>query len=310
MNINKIEKLLEKYRTIKFDTIFSIKEMRANYHAYAKQIADSKIPLGFEAIDKALCGGIRPNELITVIASTNVGKSTLALNVMRKAALKTPKLFIYFSLELAECDIYEMMIKMEHAVSTPEIEFAFANNQTTALDKIYNAEDKYKNIIAVVKRITVDEIIPYVKAIEELYNNQTALIAVDYTQLILNTHYKDTYNRATDTMQKLKEIALHLRLPVLCLSQVSRASAKAEDGLDIHSGKDSGAIEMSSQILLALERVKKINPAELDPEMLMLYEHKKIDLLKLSILKKKRGTYKDSLLIFDRKSLLMEEYCR
>ena len=305
MQYTELEKLILKYENIRFDTLFGIDEMFDSFCLYAGDLKGKIIPFGFPSLDDALCGGMRPNELTTIIASTNVGKTSIALNVMRNASALTNRLILYFSLELSDVDFLEILIKMEHNLFTGEIEDKFAKYELGSFEKM---KEKYSNIKAVVKRINIDEIIPYVKAIEEINENETALVVVDYTQLILNNRYHDAYNKATDTMQKLKEIALHLRVPVLVLSQVNRQSAMNEKGLDMHSGKDSGAIEMSSQILLALERIKEIPIGEINKKTLAKYEANEIDLLRLKVLKKKRGSYDNIKIVFDRKSLVMKEY--
>ncbi len=305
MNSLKLDKMLEKYRTIKFDTIFSINEMFESFTVYAGDLKERIIPFGFKQLDRALCGGMRPNELTTIIASTNVGKSSIALNVLRNASLRTNRLLIYFSLELTEVDILEMLIKMEHNLYTGEIEDKFAKRD---FEKFNGMKRRYSNIKSVVKRISIDEIIPYVKVLEEITGKQTGLIIVDYAQLIQNIRFSDAYNKATDTMQKLKEIALHLRVPILVLSQVSRQSAMNENGLNLYSGKDSGAIEMSSQILIALEKIRELAVDEIDKTTLEKYNTGELELLRLKVLKKKRGSYDKIKLTFDRKSLIMKEY--
>jgi hypothetical protein len=82
----------------------------------------------------------------------------------------------------------------------------------------------------------------------------------------------------------------------------------ANNGLNLYSGKDSGAIEMSSQILIALEKIRELAVDEIDKTTLEKYNSGELELLRLKVLKKKRGSYDKIKLTFDRKSLIMKEY--
>ena len=97
----------------------------------------------------------------------------------------------------------------------------------------------------------------------------------------------------------------------MLLSQTSRADIKSDAGLSLYSGKNSGEIENSSQIVFTLQKQKQI-PTEtiIDYDTIQLIQERKIDLLKLKCEKKKRGEIKDIDVIFDKKNLRMYEYSK
>jgi replicative DNA helicase len=150
--------------------------------------------------------------------------------------------------------------------------------------------------ITVVKRIDISFIPEYVRQIENRLNKKAGLICIDYLALLKNKPFdKDEYLRITDNMQRIKEYAKMLNIPFIVLSQVSRNDIKSTEGLSLFSGKGSGEVENSSDMILTLEKTKK-HPA-----------NENIDYLILAIHKNRRGGYGKIIVEFDRFNLRMTE---
>jgi len=306
--IKDFDSLLLKHKNFKFESVYTKKRMFEVYSEYALNITDKKVYMGFDTIDISL-GGIRPSEVMSIIAGTNIGKSAFAMNIMYNITQRSNGLVILFSLEMSETDIFERYLQMQLDCFTFEVENIFIKKDPARLDQIKEVMQKHQNIYSVIKRINIEEITSYVLAIEELEQKECVFIILDHLGLIKNDKYKDDYSKTTDNMMRIKEIALHLKKPVMLLSQTSRADIKSNEGLSLYSGKNSGEIENSSQTVFTLQKQKEI-PTEtmIDFETLKLIQDRKYDLLKLKCEKKKRGEAKDIDIIFNKKNLRMFEY--
>jgi replicative DNA helicase len=300
-----ISKLLEKYRKIKPDTFYRFDEITSQYGEYAKFINKNKIYFGFETLDEML-KGIRPGEVCYIIASTNVGKSQLAFHIIDHN--KNKDICIpFFSLENNKFQVFERIIQVRTGCTTFEIENNYANDDKEFIQKCERITSEYKNIMNIIDRISLDNLIPYIKASEEISQKKAGVVIIDYAQLIKNVKSNE-YERLSEISQVIKsEVALKLNLPVICLSQVSRGESRSKEGLNIHSAKGSGEIENSAQILLSIEKLKSLETS-FDADVEEKFIEKKIDILKLKILKKKRGSFGEIYLISDRESLRLTEY--
>jgi len=310
MNPEELKQLADKYRNVKYDRVYDPAQMYGSYSEYIKNIQGRKISLGIPAFDKAL-GMIRPSQLVTIIGGTNVGKTTLAMNIsIANATVGRDKLVIFFNLEIDQNEIYERLLQMEYDLWTYEVENAFLNNDKELLTKFEGVGNKYKNFISVIGRVEIDDIMPYTKAIEEFYHKDTGLIVVDYLGLLKNKQFTEEYARTSDNIMKLKEINLSLNVPIIDLSQTSRADVKNTDkGLGLNSGKGSGEIENSSQIVITIDKLDKDKALgqNVPYDILEQVEKQEIYLLHAKIQKKKQGSYADTVLIQNRKNLRITE---
>lgn len=309
MNISK-EKLNE-YTNVNFGRVMDYSEMIEPYEKYVNTLGENKVYFGIPTLDNHLFG-FRPPELCSILSEPDIGKTTFIMNLLRyqiesNSFLKN-KLLINFSLELNEYDLIERVLQMETGLNSFQIEKSFKNDSKFK-DMSYELVKKYNNIVSVIQRVKDTDIISYVKAIEDIKGKQAGLIIIDYLQLITSEH-SDDYLRTTRAMQGIKEVSMLLNLPVIVTSQVSRSAGKNVDGLDINSGKSSGAIEETSQIMLGLEKVRDKDRGDIDYETLQQVETGAVRAIRLKLFKKKRGFYftKPCYLILDYKNLKLTEY--
>lgn len=313
MNAEELNKIADQYRNVRNERVYDPAQMHYSYAEYIKNIQGRKVSLGIPSFDKAL-GMIRPSQVVTVIGATNVGKTTLAMNIaLANANVGKEKLVIFFNLEIDQNEIYERLLQMEYDLFTYEVENAFKTNDREMLSKFERIHAKYSNFISVIGRVEISDVIPYVKAVEETYHKEAGLIVIDHLGLLKNAKYTEEYARITDNVMRLKEIAITLQIPVLNLSQTSRLDVKNNpNGLSLYSGKGSGEVENSSQIVITVDKLNDRDSAlKADPnipfEILEQADKQEIYLLKAKIQKKKQGNYADTVLIQNRKNLLITE---
>jgi len=308
VNISDLD--IERFEGVNVGRIFNFAQMADSYEEYAVNIQGRKISTSIPSFDLAL-GMVRPSQVVTFVGGTNVGKTAIIMNAcFHNAEIMKDSLMLLFECEVDENEIYERALQMEFDLFTHEVERAYVEKDIELLTKFKTIRQKYSNIISVIERIHVDKIIPYVKAIEAFYNKRVGLLLIDYVGLLKNEH-QDDYSKITYSMQKLKEIAIALQKPIINVSQTSRADIKGENKkLGLNSGKGSGEVENSSQILITLNRITEITADQsLTQEIIdkCLGDKPTHYLLEAEIHKKKQGDYAKTFLLFNKKNLKLED---
>jgi replicative DNA helicase len=307
MNVVDInQKDLDQLKPQQIQTIYDHVKMRDEYLEYAKNLQGSKVFTGFAGLDEKM-NGIRPGEVVTILAPTNTGKSAMALNLLYNAAKQDEGLIFYFSTELSNNDIYERFVQLHFNLAVNEVENLYATNKDdSAIVKVIQA---VTNIYCVIKKINPLEIPKFVQFVSEQSGRKARAIIVDHLQGLKLPKSINKAEALDETMQYLKEVALHSKLPVILTAHVSREQAKAKE-LSIYSGKGSGEIENSSQILFTLENLREL-PEDCKPDLQINtiedYKQGSIEILRFTAHKTKRGKYRETWLIMDNKNLKIEE---
>jgi replicative DNA helicase len=257
------------------------------YSEYIKDIENKKIDIGFELIDQKI-RGIRPGNILTLLAETSAGKSATVQNILQKYTKKTEKHTLYISLEMDSYEIHERETQIEFNVSGYDVEEAYlkdkANFNSLHLNKFITLTDS----------IDINKLYEIVEKCKE-YFGEIGLIAIDHVGIMDNKIFNDNeYSRITDVMKKIKRFALCSKYPVIVISQVNRMEAlKKSDRLSLFSGKGTGEIENSSNVVLALEKITaenysifKYQENIINADIVNSYNERGINLLCLSILKK------------------------
>lgn len=311
MNIEELN--LNEFKNIELGRIFNYAQMEEGYSDYAKHIQGRKASTGVASFDKYL-GGVRPNQIVTYIGGTNIGKTALIMNNIRCNVDRFQDgLIILIEGEVDENEIFERSIQMEYDLYTYEVEQAYLKDDKQLINEFKKIAKKFANVVCIIKRIHVDHIPMYVKAIEKFYSKPCRLLGIDYVGLLQND-YKDEYAMITYSMKKLKEINQGLQIPIINLSQTSRFDVKGENKkIGLYGGKGSGEVENSSQIVIALNRVTELPADQMITSDIMDMCIEKPDkkpthyLVEAKIEKKKQGDYHTTYLLFNKKNLLMTD---
>lgn len=306
IDINQSE--LDKLKPQQLRTIYDHVKMREEYIEYAKNLQGSKVFTGFSGLDEKM-NGLRPGEILTVTAPTNTGKSALAMNLLYNAAGQDEGLIFYFSTELSNNDIFERFVQLHFNLDVTAVEKIYASNDSVKDSEIVKVIEAVSNIYCVIKKINPVEIPKFVQFVCEQSGKKARLIIVDHLQGLKLPKAINKAEALDDTMQYLVEVALHTKLPIILTAHVSREQAKGKE-LSIYSGKGSGEIENSSQILFTLENLREL-PEDCKPDLpinlFREWEAGLIEILRFTAHKTKRGKYKENWLMLDNKSLKMTE---
>ncbi len=215
------------------------------------------IPTGFIDLDR-MTSGLNNSDLIILAARPAMGKTAFALNLALNAA-KEKKNVLIFSLEMPVQQLFQRLLAMESGISQNKLRNVYIEEDewnkltvaTTSLSnmKIYVADLPYTNVL---------EIRSYARNMKA--QDKLDLIIIDYLQLINGTgkgrgSEASRQQEISDISRALKGLARELDVPVIALSQLSRAVESRVDRRPMLSDlRESGAIEQDADIVAFLYR--------------------------------------------------------
>lgn len=216
------------------------------------------LPTGFPQVDNLLAG-LQKSDLIILAARPSVGKTSLALDIARHVAIQTKTPVGLFSLEMSKEQLVDRMICSQAGIdvwkfrtgrlSEREDDFARINQAFGVLAEspIFIDDSPGLNIMQLRS-----------KARRLQSEHGLGFIVLDYLQLMQGRRHGDTDNRVqeiSEISRSLKEIARELNIPVLALSQLSRAVEQSKPAIPKLSHlRDSGSIEQDADVVLFIYR--------------------------------------------------------
>lgn len=227
----------------------SLSELAAEYKTqYFKEREKERFYIGFDKIDSAI-GGLDGGDTIILAARPAVGKSALALQIMRKFGRDGFKVG-YFNLEMGEKQIYERSIASASGIDMTRIRLAncFLNNERANFESGNRILEEEKNVFTITDSSTIRKIRQKVKE----YGYQ--IIVIDYLQLIQpETKRPSRAVEVGEISRGLKAIAKEFNIPVIALSQLNRASEMNKDKEPMMSElRESGDIEQDASVILMM----------------------------------------------------------
>ena len=215
---------------------------------------------GFQDIDRMLLG-LQPSDLIVLAARPSMGKTSLALNIAEHVALgtrgQTPRPVAVFSLEMSAESLVRRMICCHAGVSAQSLSSGLVGPAEHG--KLMGAADTLRGAPIFVDDTAGLEA-PDLRARARRLKRKHGIefIVVDYLQLMNYSKFAGE-NRQRETAaisQALKGMAKELKVPVLVLSQLSRAPETREKTAvpKLSDLRDSGAIEQDADVVMLLRR--------------------------------------------------------
>lgn len=222
------------------------------------------IPTGLKELD-AYLGGLGAGRLITLASRPGVGKTTLALNIAASASAFEFKV-AFFSLEMARGELLERLLARESHI--PATRIRTGKHLTEAdLELLMDASKTigaWKLFIDDTAGLGLGEISSRTKKMK--HDTGLDLVVVDYLQLMTPPNADSREQEVAAITRRLKLLARELKVPVLALSQVSRA-AEARGGKPLLSDlRESGAIENDSDQVMTLWKKDDTDPIEGRPQ--------------------------------------------
>ncbi len=248
------------------------------------------VKTGFHQLDNKLAG-LQNSDLIILAARPSMGKTTLAMDIARNAALIHNVPVGIFSLEMSSDQLVDRMLAAESQLDAWKLrtgqlqtdeEFSLLRDTMDKLSKapIYIDDESTNNIIRM-------------KAVARRLKSEGGLgmIVVDYLQLMATSkNYDSLVHQVTEISRSLKGLARDLNVPVLALSQLSRAVEQRGGEPRLSDLRDSGSIEQDADVVLFIHREDKYDKASSRP-----------NIAKIIIAKHRNGPVGEAELYFDEK---------
>lgn len=210
---------------------------------------------GLSAVDQKITG-LNPSDLILLAARPGMGKTSMALNMALHVAKDSQKTVALFSLEMSKEQLVTRLLSSEALVENNRL--LIGNLRETDWMKIADAATVLNRLDIRIDdnpMLSVADMNAKCRRLDNL-----ALVVIDYLQLMTSAGGRgySGENRqqvVSDISRMLKIMAKELHVPVLCLSQLSRANEKREDKRPMLSDlRESGAIEQDADIVMFLFR--------------------------------------------------------
>jgi replicative DNA helicase len=259
---------------------------------YEAGVEITGIPSGFRELDK-LTSGFQPGNLIILAARPSMGKSALALCAAANLGVRHDTPVALFTLEMSKAEVTQRMMCSEAKVESQRLRSGKLHPDdwprlTAACDKLTKAPIYVDDTGS----ITMMELRSKARRLKSR-EPRLGLIVVDYLQLM--TSGSNPENRVQEVSQisrSLKVLARDLEVPILALSQLSRAVEQRHDKRPILSDlRESGSIEQDADLVAFVYRDEYYNGEESDQQGLaevILAKHRNgpTDTVKLSFLKR------------------------
>jgi replicative DNA helicase len=219
-------------------------------------------PTGFRDLD-SITNGLQKSDLIILAARPSMGKTAFALNIAQNAAIKYKVPVAIFSLEMSKEQLVQRIMCSEAEVGSQKIRTG--NMQRKDWDKLANAmSDISESPIYIddTSGCTLTDIRAKCRrlAMEE---KDLGLIVIDYLQLMEGSGKEDRIQQISKISRGLKTIARELNVPIIALSQLSRAVEQRKDRRPMLSDlRESGAIEQDADVVMFIYRDDYYNREE------------------------------------------------
>jgi replicative DNA helicase len=216
------------------------------------------VPTGFADLDK-LTGGLHQADLVILAARPSVGKSAFAFNMARNAAVAGHGAAV-FSLEMSIEQIVQRLLCSEASVDSQRLRQGYIDEYewrriSDAFGVLSEAPIWFDDTPA----ISTMEL--RMKARRLKAEHDIKLVIVDYIQLMQGRGLENRVQEVSEISRSLKALARELRVPVLALSQLSRAIESRQDHRPVLSDlRESGSIEQDADIVMFIHREELYNP--------------------------------------------------
>ncbi|HEY9583393.1 MAG TPA: replicative DNA helicase [Candidatus Paceibacterota bacterium] len=210
------------------------------------------IPTGFPSLDNKLAG-LQKSDLIILAARPSMGKTSLALDIARMAAINHNIPVGIFSLEMSSQQLVDRMLAAESQVDSWKLRTGHNLSVENDFKAIRDAMDRLSQAPIYIDDQPANNILKMRAVARRLKSEKgLGLIVVDYLQLMVPTQNRNSdnmVNQVTEISRSLKQLARELEVPVLALSQLSRAVEQRGGEPRLSDLRDSGCLTGDTKII-------------------------------------------------------------
>ncbi|MDD6326200.1 MAG: replicative DNA helicase [Lachnospiraceae bacterium] len=212
------------------------------------------MPTGFIDLDYKT-SGFQPSDLILIAARPSMGKTAFVLNIAEYMAFRSNETVAIFSLEMSKEQLVNRLFALESRVDSQILRTGnLSDNDWSSLIEAAGVIGRSNLIIDDTPGISVSELRSKCRKYKLEHN--LGIIMIDYLQLMQGSRRSESRQQEiSDISRSLKEIARELQVPVVALSQLSRAVEQRPDHRPMLSDlRESGAIEQDADVVMFLYR--------------------------------------------------------
>jgi replicative DNA helicase len=229
---------------------------------YQKKQTVTGVPTGFHDLDR-MTSGFQKSDLIIIAARPSMGKSALASSIAEYAAIdkKTPVAF--FSLEMSKEQLVQRMLCSQAGVDAHKVRTGFLSPSEWPM--LTKAAGKLSNVpffIDDTPAISILELRAKARRLKASHDIQ--LLVLDYLQLMRATGKSESRQQEiSEISRSLKALAREIEVPIIAISQLSRAVESRQDHRpQLSDLRESGAIEQDADVVILLMREEYYAPTE------------------------------------------------
>ena len=220
-----------------------------------------KVNSGYHQIDEMLTG-FKPGELIILAARPSMWKTAFALNLLTNVALEQKKSVVMMSLEMSVESIVDRI--MSEVSWVPMYKISKWNLDNADFAQMWEAMEKLSTAKIYLDDkawITVQILKSKLRKLK-MEENQLDLVIIDYLQLMHSTVFQNNrVQEISEISRGLKELAKELKVPIIALSQLSRAvESRIDKKPQLSDLRESGSIEQDADAVLMLHREEYYDP--------------------------------------------------
>jgi replicative DNA helicase len=235
-----------------------------------EELSNRKVPVtgletGFTDLDRLLAG-LHPSDLIIVAARPGLGKTSFCLNVAEHVAIRQHKTVGIFSLEMSKEQLVKRLLCSEARIDAHRINTGYLSKEDwNNLSRASGDLSETKIFIDDTASVTVPELRSKSRRLS--MEHGLDLLIVDYLQLMSGSgpRYENRTQEISQISRGLKGLAKELHIPVIAVSQLSRAieSRTGEHRKpQLSDLRESGSIEQDADVVMFIYREEMVNPTE------------------------------------------------
>ena len=215
------------------------------------------VPSGFKDLDSKL-SGFQKSDLIILAARPSVGKTSLALDLARNAAVKSNVPTVIFSLEMSKQQLVDRMLSAEAQVDGWKLRTGKLS-MDEEIERLQEGMHKLMQAPIFIDDKPANTVMNMRSVLRKLsHDKPVGLVIVDYLQLMgTSKSYDNMVNQVTEISRSLKGLAKEFNVPVIALSQLSRAVESRGGRPRLSDLRDSGSIEQDADIVMFIHREDK-----------------------------------------------------
>jgi len=208
------------------------------------------LPTGIGELDETIMG-LKNTDLIILASRPGMGKTSLALNMALNVGKKTDKAIVIFSLEMSRQQLTMRLLSGEAFVDSRKMQMGTLTKEDwQKLSGATSNISKMRIYIDDNSTVSVSDMNAQCRRVPNL-----GLVIIDYLQLMATGKTENRVQAVAEMSRMLKIMAKELNVPVLVMSQLSRANVRRQDKRPVLSDlRESGSLEQDADIVLGLYR--------------------------------------------------------